>query len=562
MSAISPSSRLPEVLPLGSAESDPDLLIDAVKRLARLAARGGHPPHDIEPRDVPRWFANFIITPEKRRFSFEGRPWLPELCVSSVTEKEMVEQKASQVGASVRNLGGAFYNMARRFFRAGVAYFFPTDNDLKDLSTTKADPVIENSYLEDLSDSRENNVFRKTVGGVWIYFRGSKSTIRLKSFSVDMVVIDEADEIPDEAQKMAEQRMHASDVQWLRHFSKPSVPGYGINKAFERSDQRYWTIRCAGCRKEFAFEDGGGTKEAVFPACVAFEKSGKAFRCCPKCRREVFLEDGRWVQRNPGVRAVGYSIPQILSPQIDPGDLVRDYERTTRLGEFWRGRFGVPYIEAKGKVTEKQVLDRCTDAPNTRESAVPTAMGIDVGGLFHWVAKRRFQTKLRTVGVGTCRTFDELRTVILSMRAEKIVMDALPEGHAAIKFSQATGLKGKLWLCHYDTSPRPKPAKWTETESPDGRYLKVDAHRTVTLDRVLEGFRESLFEIPKQDETVEEYARQVAALVRVENVDEDDGTVWYSYVQTGPDHYGHADGYANLAAGEWKGPMRSVVFWG
>lgn len=560
MSAILRSPVSPQLLPIGSPEDDPDQVIESVRRVARLAAQGGHPPHDIEPRDVPRWFANFVITPEKRRFSFDDRPWLPELCVASVTEKEMVEQKASQVGASVRNLAGSFYLMARRFFRAGVAYFFPTDNDLKDLSTTKADPLIHNSYLVDLSDVESNNLYRKSVGGVWIYFRGSKATIRLKSFSVDMVVIDEADEIPAEAQKMAEQRMHASEIQWLRHFSKPSVPSYGIARSFERSDQRYWTIRCGGCRKDFAFEDGGGTKDAVFPACVSFTRSGEAFRCCPKCKREVFLEDGRWVARNPGARVVGYSISQMLSPQIDPGELVRDFEDTDRIAEFWRGRMGVPYVDPSGSVSQDQVLKTCGDHANARESALPTFLGVDVGRRFHWVAKRRAGTKLRTVGIGTCRSFSEMREVALALRCEKGVMDALPEAHAAIAFSQAPGLRGKWWLCHYDTGKHPAPAKWVEDE--ERRYLKVTAHRNATLDRVLASYREGLVELPRRDPIVEEFAKHVAALVRNEQTDDETGEVTTKYIQTGPDHWGHADGYANLAAGEWRGPMKSFVVWG
>jgi hypothetical protein len=542
-------------LPIGSAgdPDDPDELVERIRLLARRVGSAGAWPHEIAPAEFPRYLANFIVTPEKRRFSFVGRPWLPELAIALVTEREVAEEKASQIGASVLNLIAAFYLMARGFFRSGVAYFFPTDNDLKDLSTTKADPILRNSYLADFTDERTNNVYRKELGGVWIYFRGSKASIRLKSFSVDMVAIDEADEIPAEAQKMAEQRMHASDVQWLRHFSKPSVPGYGINASFAKTDQRYWTIRCPGCRHEFAFED-------TFPKCVAVVR-GEGFRCCPKCRREVLLEDGRWVQRNPGARSVGFHVSQMLSPTIDPGELLRDFETTTRIGEFWRGRMGVPFVESSGRVDEKTILDLCSlDRPNVRESGSGCYLGVDVGRLFHWVAKRRVDRKLVTVGIGTCASFEDLRYLLLAFRVEKAVIDALPEAHAAIRFSQAPGLYGKVWTCIYDTGKKPVPPKWQRVEQDGERdFLRVTAHRTKTLDQVLAGYRETAVELPKKDPTVEEFARHVSALVRIEDEDEETGEVSHRYVQTGPDHWGHADGYANLAAGEWRGPSRSIV---
>lgn len=552
-----PRPRAPtpiELLPLGSAgdPDDPDEVIARIRQLARRAGAAGAWPHEIPPDEFPRYLANFIVTPEKRRFSFVGRPWLAELAVSLVTEKLVVEQKASQIGASVVNIVAAFYNMARGRFRAGVAYFFPTDNDLKDLSTTKADPILKHSYLADFTDERTNNVYRKEIGGVWMYLRGSKASIRLKSFSVDAVLIDEADEIPAEAQKMAEQRMHASDVQWLRHFSKPSVPGYGINASFVRTDQRYWTIRCPRCRHEFAFEDS-------FPECVAVVK-GEAFRCCPKCRREVFLEDGRWIARNPKGVGVGYRVSQLLSPTIDPGELLRDFQTTTRIGEFWRGRIGNDYFESAGRVSEKDVLDRCGDRPNVRESAEGCYLGVDIGALFHWVAKRRVDGRLRTVGIGTCSTWEDVRTVMLSFRVVKAVIDALPESHGAIRFSQAPGLYGKVWTCIYDTAPRSSPPKWQKQESEDERdFLRVVAHRTTTLDAVLASYRERAIDLPRQDPTVEEFARHVSALVRIEEADEETGEVTHRYVQTGPDHFGHADGYANLAAGEWRPQSPAIV---
>jgi hypothetical protein len=553
------SQTSPTLLPLGSGgdPKEPEELIYRLKLLARLGHQGGAWPHAIEPRRYPEWLANFIVTPEKRRFTFDGRPWLHEIAVASVTVKEMVQRKASQVGATVLNLSSAYYLAARRFFQAGVAYFFPTDNDLKDLSNTKAQPLIDNSYLADLTESDEQRVGLKKINGVWIYFRGTSSTIRMKAFSVDMVVIDEADEIPQEAQKMAEQRMHASPLQWLRHFSKPSIPSYGIDRSFLASDQRFWTIRCNGCRHEFAFEDKG-----VFPECVGFSK-GEAFRCCPKCKHEVFLDDGRWMPRNPGAKAQGYQLSQMLSPIIDPGDLVRDLQSTERVAEFWRGRMGVPYAESEGKVDESQVTDLCGNVPRVNSCAVETCFGVDVGRVFHWwaIGRPRGGT-LRTVGLGEALTPEALIETARAMKCQRMVIDALPETHLVTKIQGA--LPGKVWACYY-SKQTPVPAVWNpDPLAPMGdvKFWRVDCSRTLQLDRLLNVIRDGQrgMVLPQHDAVVEEAARHIANVVRVSATDEETGAKTYRYVQTGPDHYAHAANYALLAASGFLGPARSLIF--
>lgn len=539
--------------------TDPDELIWRVKQLARLGKQGGSWPHGMPPKRYPEWLANFIITPEKRRFSFDGRPWLPEVAISSVTEKEVVQRKPSQIGATVQNLSAAFYLAARRFFQAGVAYFFPTDNDLKDLSTTKANPLIANSYLSDLEAQDEQKVYLKNINGVFIFFRGTSATIRMKAISVDMVVIDEADDIPEEAQKMAEQRMHASPIQWLRHFSKPSVPGYGISKSFEASDQRYWTIRCPGCSKEFAFEDPG-----VFPACVGISK-GEAFRCCPKCKREIMLTDGRWVARNPGARAVGYQLSQMLSPMIDPGELVRDFTTTDRIAEFWRGRMGMAYAESEGKVDKSDVTALAGNIARQTRATVETCFGVDVGKVFHWWAMERPRGGvLRTIGMGEALTPQALVQVAREMKCRRMVIDAQPETHLVLQIQKA--LPGMVWACYYSKTTQVPPVWNPDPLAPmsmgEVDFWRVDCHRALQLDRLLNTIREGkkAMILPRLDAVVEEAAQHFANMVRISVVDEETGAKVYRYIRTGPDHYAHAAQYAMLAASGFLGPARSFIF--
>jgi len=500
-----------------------------------------------EPHDLPfeAWLAHFIETPERRPFTFEGRPWLPELARAAVTLPNIVVEKASQLGATILFLCASFYLMARRELPAGVVYFFPTDGDVRELSKTKAFPLLDRSYLRGLVAGRADEVYLKRIADSWLYFRGTHSTIRMKAISADVANFDEADEIPAEALAMARERIHASKLQWERHFSIPTVPNYGVDRSFQATDQRFWTFRCAACSKEFDLE-------THFPNSLTVAKDGTVLRCCPACKHPVALDDGRWIARNPGARGAGFHLSQLLSPTVEPADLLREYTSTDRVPQFMRGRLGLPYVEASGKLSEGEVLDLCgaVERANTAERAF---VGIDVGRVLHWVAVVN-DGAVRVIGMGEEPTFEAMERRLRELNCEKFVVDALPETHYAIQLAER--FRGIGWLNYYTASKQ--PPRWTEDEARN--FLRVDCNRTEQLDRLFGAVKGGKIVLPRRDALSEEYAKHLSNLIRTNDEDESTGEIEYLYVKTGPDHYAHATLYAMLAAGEWTGPIRSLVF--
>ena len=63
----------------------------------------------------------------------------------------------------------------------------------------------------------------------------------------DMLVFDELDEATPDAKSLAKERLAHSDYKRIIELSNPSIPNYGIDEAYQLSDQRHWTIRCDGC---------------------------------------------------------------------------------------------------------------------------------------------------------------------------------------------------------------------------------------------------------------------------------------------------------------------------
>lgn len=507
----------------------------------------GTRPHDAP---FPFWLANFIETPEGRRYSFEGRPYLVEIAADAVSHPYLVIEKGSQLGMTVLFILALFYQMARGELPAGAVYFFPTDGDVRDLSKTKAEPLIRKNYFVTLCP-RPGDVYLKSFAGKWLFFRGTVSTVRMKMLSADIACFDEADEITPEARKVAQERIHASPLQWQRHFSIPSVPGYGIDQSFQASDQRYWTFLCAGCRHEFDLE-------TTFPKSLARHNDGTVTRCCPQCQRGLDLNEGRWIARNPSSKVRGYHLSQLFSPSINPADLLNEFETTDRLGAFFRGRIGLPYVEAAGKVDKSEVLAlQDPDRPRVETSLTPCYLGVDVGKVLHWVAVNVEGKKIRVLGMGEEKSFDDMRRRLHAFHASRTVMDALPDAYKAIEFAKA--LHPKVWLSYYNVS-RPQPPTFSEDE--ERKFLRVDSNRTERLDKLIDMVRtgRSALEIPRQDPVVEEFAYHFTQLIRTEEADPETGELTRRYLKIGADHYAHAMVYALLAAGELRGPVQSRIY--
>ena len=70
----------------------------------------------------------------------------------------------------------------------------------------------------------------------------------MKSVPADLIIFDELDEGPQNAIDMAMERMAHSEYKEVWKLSNPTLPDYGIDKAFQETDQRYWLLKCQSLR--------------------------------------------------------------------------------------------------------------------------------------------------------------------------------------------------------------------------------------------------------------------------------------------------------------------------
>src|SRR3989442_7075781 len=175
-------------------------------------------------------------------FSFEGHAYLRALYDD--TSPHLVLIKAAQVGGTTCAILKAI-----QACRNGLnsIYYFPTKTDAQDLSKTRVAPMLaENPFLARLMSSTDT-VGLKRIGSAFLYFRGMQSEVGLKSVPADLLVFDELDEVAPDARARALERLAHSDYKRIIELSNPSLPGYGIDESYERSDQKHWTVRSGAC---------------------------------------------------------------------------------------------------------------------------------------------------------------------------------------------------------------------------------------------------------------------------------------------------------------------------
>jgi hypothetical protein len=199
----------------------------------------------------------------------------------------IVEKKAAQMGLTSKAMLRAVYGARYGNYR-GILYLFPSKSDVSDFSKGRVSPLIDDNpetigaWIQDTDSTNLKRIYR-----AFIYFRGMRSSLGLKSIPVDFIIYDELDEGPQNAVDKANERMSHSDVKHVLKLSNPTLPDFGIDKAFQETDQRHWLLKCAKCGEATCLED-------AFPDCL-LEINGKVIRACSKCKAELNPSVGEWV---------------------------------------------------------------------------------------------------------------------------------------------------------------------------------------------------------------------------------------------------------------------------
>ena len=480
------------------------------------------------------WIDESKLTVDQLPFTYNKHEYLREIYKDD--HPYLVNMKATQGGFTLKALLRMVYKC--RFMPIkGVLYLFPSRTDVSDMSKGRLDPLIDenpDSIGQWVQDTDAANI--KRIGKSFVYLRGMKSRVGLKSVPVDFVIFDELDEAPQTMVEWAIERMaHSEDGGDVEMLSNPTLPDYGIDKVFGETDQRFWLLKCSGCNTFHNLVD-------EFPNCFVTKKNGDVIRACLKCGKELDPANGVWVAKKPDVTAKrGYQYSQLYSqfPAADPKKILEVFKTTNNLRAFYNLKIGVPYIEAENRLSIEEILALCGSDGIASSDDGPCFMGVDQGKDLHVViGKKAEQKKGKIAHLGVYKEWTELDGLMRNFNVTRAVVDAMPELRNARSFAER--FKGRVFLNFYRDFQKGK-YKWDEED------LTVSCNRTESLDASHNEILMAELILPKRCDIVETFAKHLHNTAKKLEEDEESGSKRYIYVKLGEDHFRHALNYECMA---------------
>jgi hypothetical protein len=493
-----------------------------------------------------------LIRLDGRPFSFAGHEYLR--AIYDDQSPHVVVSKAAQVGGSTYAILRSLHACANGL---NVIYFFPTKTDVLDFSRSRVTPLlVENPFLAAMVTDTDTTGLKK-IGEAFMFMRGMQSPVGMKSVPGDLLIFDELDETEPTSKNLAMERLSHSDYKRVIEVSNPSLPDYGIDESYQKSDQRHWTLKCPACEKWTAPEREFPKKLGEEVRIILPREDGSFFLACPQCQAPLDIDKGEWVADFPDRKIHGYRISQLFSSKVDPGDILKEY-RTTRFADrFYNLKIGVPWADLERRLDLSSVLGLCSEAvmPERADGAGTYTMGIDTGGQLHAVVLRmddQDRNRQHVVHLSVCHTFEELDAILARFRVSFCVIDGLPETHATRQFA---GRHPGIVFMNFFNEHQRGAADW------DHMTGIVKVNRTEALDASRDAVRLQRLILPRQTPIVAEFARHMTADAKVLDEDPDTGAQKYRYIKTGTNHFSLAFTYAWLAARRWMEAPDLVIMW-
>lgn len=497
-------------------------------------------------------------------YGFKWHPW----CRGPHDSRASLNccMKAAQTGLTEVGINRAFYILD--VLKRDVLYVLPTATIATDFSKGRFGPALSLSpYIKSMFTD-VNTVGLKRTSANTLYIRGSRGDANLISIPISELILDEMDRMDERKIEEAMERLSGQLRKCVWAISTPTLPNRGIHALYQTTTQEHFMFKCPCCNK---------WTELIWPDCI--EIIGEAIydpRChesylkCKECGGKLehqdkpnWLKTGQWIVTEPNsdTDRRGFHINQLYSFTVSPGEIViahlRGLGNEAILTEFHNSKLGVPFISANAQVTDVK-LDACIGT-HTMTAARPKrgghrliTMGIDTGTWnYVEVSEFLFEELGRDVNTAAeCKplwmgkfheddAWEQFDRLMVEWQIIHCLIDADPYPYLARQFARR--FPGYVTLTRFRRGVSQKEVNITK--DPNKADMAV-VDRTNWLDCALGRFHTNRIKLPV--DVPLEYRDHIKNLVRTYKQDENGNPV-AEYVSLGPDHYGFARCYSELA---------------
>ena len=341
------------------------------------------PPEKLK---VSEWAGKYRIlaqesSSEPGKWRNERTPYLREIMDTARDRsvKEIVIMSSAQVGKSECLLNVIAYHIDIE--PCPILLLQPTIQMAEDFSKDRIGPMVRLSpRLSEkiaVSRSREgtNTILHKTFPGGHLVVSGSNSPASLASRPIRLLAIDEVDRMEATSEgdpvALAEKRTITFHNRLVIKVSTPTIKDISrIERAFNRSDKRYFFVPCPHCGQEQRLEwknvtwekdaDGKGIPSTACYQCSSCQKKWT------EGERLKAIQSGKWHKTSQS-EVAGFHISELYSLFRKLSDIVKDFldkkENPETLRVWVNTTLGEPFSVKTITVPWQNILARCEKYP-------------------------------------------------------------------------------------------------------------------------------------------------------------------------------------------------------
>lgn len=377
-------------------------------------------------------------------------------------KRDIVGLKAAQVTFTTTATNAVLWIAKNK--QIDIIYTLPTFDDVRVFSGGKVNRIIAQNlvYQEWVSD--KDTMEQKVVGKNIIHLRGTHSPKAATMVSSDLNVHDEVDASNQDVLEHYSTRLQHSDLKRTWWFSHPSVPGNGVDKKWELSDQKHWFIQCEACKK---------WQYLSWPDSLDMER--KVYQCkqCLAVISDDMRRKGKWVAKKnkKDAKISGYWIPLLIYPRMSAADII-EYHKTKSPDYFYNKVLGLPYVGGGNKVMQQQIYQNLTSEINKQEGRI--IIGLDTGIDLRYV----IGNKDGIFYYGQCKDYDEIDEYLERWDRAILVADQGGDIIGIRKLRQK--YPGRVFLAYYQSDKKSMQlVKWGESDE-SGKVM-IDRNRMIQL---------------------------------------------------------------------------------
>lgn len=442
--------------------------------------------------------------------------------------------KAAQGGGTEVAILKALWLCDRR--KMDCIYTMPSQSDINTTVGTRLNRLLGlNPSLAALVKDKDS-VEQKLVGDNLIHFRGTMTERAAISVPADCLIHDEEDRSNATVLPTYASRLQHSKYKWDWHFSNPSFPGHGVDRLWQKSDQKHWFIKCPKCSED---------QYLSWPDSVNFER--KQF-VCKKCDAEIDTQTrraGRWVKKWEDREYSGYWISALMYPWLTAEYIIKEFQERPQ-DYFFNFVLGLPYVAEGSTITKETILRNCQSVVMDQKRCV---IGVDVGLDCHYVVGNRsglfYHDKTSKQ--------EEVEGLLHRWKDSIMVIDAGPD----IFFVRELRDKypGRVYLCSFARSrPKEEIIRWGKGEE-SGRVL-ADRSRVIQL--VADEFAGRRIPLQGTAHDWEPFASHAAVMYRVQELDMSGNPV-YTWESSSPmNHWFLASTYWRIGMDRFGGDVSFI----